>query len=725
MFTALQDSVIELVARGERGVPGTPGDYDYETTTAAAAQNIPTIRQTVRVGGRYSLLDKGTSIWAKVLVEPTHPAKFQSLDGAWWELNEPFPNVRQFGARGDGIVDDTNAIQDAFDYGVAKSCMVQISKGNYLVGPLWFNGRAWRDAPSFAGAQPSARGLIGEGLVLFGARFVAKPGAYSSGQAVLTGNNLSYKVIRGIHIDCASVADVGLNAAWIGTADGNPGSAAPACANTFADLVCENALVQGYNFNQGADCLIQNISYRGGTPAVGMSLKLPGGGIWANNIKLYRGLLDICCQNGSVSDSVFAGGIRIPEAAVDNLEFRSCQIFQDPVTGYSVNSTVPSPAFGTESILFTGTWFIGGNSHTYYFAGRWRMGCKFVSCHFEEPTTTMFDLANWDPGGGSSRPPVFDYEYCSFYGGNPAIPATMQFPVSTPGQVLVGFYGCTRPDGLVIARRDFPSDIQVGTGLIQADKAQLTANGFFGRGQSTSAPPTDSYFGLGYNRSGSLGEVELTMRGDLWRLVSYDGATFTTRLSFNAGASNGFYPGTDNIRNLGIASNRWATVYAGSSTIQTSDARVKTPVEPLTPQELAAAKNMALEIGTFRFLDAMQAKGEDARTHCGMTVQRAMEILAGEGLNPFEYGFICYDEWDEEVIDYPATYDQDGNELQPGYREVLREAGSVYSFRADELGMFIARGLEARVSELETAVGALSQPTEPEAPAAPEEPASE
>lgn len=716
MFTALQDSVIELVARGERGVPGTPGDYDYETTTAAAAQNIPAIRKTIRVGGRYNLLDKGTSIWAKVAVQPTHPAKFQSLDGAWWELNEPFPNIRQFGARGDGVVDDTNAIQDAFDYAVAKSCMVQISKGNYLVGPLYFNGRAWRDAPSVAGAQPSARGLIGEGLVLFGARFVAKAGAYSSGQAVLTARNMTNKVITGLHIDCAFNADVGLDAEWVGTIDGNPGSVAPACGNTFSNIIVENALVLGINFDQAGDCLIQNVVYRGGTPPVGMSLRLPGGGIWANNVKVYRGRIELSCQNAALSDCIIAGGLRLMDEAFNSIDIRACQIFQDPETGWSVHSAVPAPALGTEAIHFTACEFIGGNTHTFYFAGRWYTGCKLIACHFEKATTTFFDIGNWSAGGGVTRPPIFDFQNCTFRGGGTA------FPLSVAGQVLVGTYACTRPDGLVIARRDFPSDIQVGTGLIQADKANLTANGFFGRGQAAAAPPTDSYFGLGYNRSGALGETELTMRGDLWRLVTYDGATFSTRLTFNAGTSNGFYPGTDNVRNLGIASNRWATVYAGSSTIQTSDARVKTTVAPFSSAELAAATAMGREIGIFRFLDAMQAKGEDARFHCGMTVQRAIEILTGEGLDPFAYGFICYDEWDEEVIDYPASYDEDGAEIQPAYREVLRAAGSVYSFRQDELGMFITRGLEQRLAALEEALGATVSPTEPEAPAATEPP---
>lgn len=49
-------------------------------------------------------------------------------------------------------------------------------------------------------------------------------------------------------------------------------------------------------------------------------------------------------------------------------------------------------------------------------------------------------------------------------------------------------------------------------------------------------------------------------------------------------------------------------------------------------------------------------KGGAARQHIGMTVQRAIEILRSHGLDPFAYGFICYDQWGElpEIRDAAA-----------------------------------------------------------------------
>ena len=175
-------------------------------------------------------------------------------------------------------------------------------------------------------------------------------------------------------------------------------------------------------------------------------------------------------------------------------------------------------------------------------------------------------------------------------------------------------------------------------------------------------------------------------------------------------------PGVDNAQSVGSASYRWSVVYAGTGTINTSDAREKTAVSDLTSNELAAAKDLAKEIGTYKFLASIAEKGElSARNHIGMTVQRAIEIMELHGLNPFEYGFICFDEWGELTQEIPAVIeqqetgevDEDGNpimedvEVEPARTEIVREAGDRYSFRPDELLMFIARGFEARLSALE------------------------
>jgi len=177
-------------------------------------------------------------------------------------------------------------------------------------------------------------------------------------------------------------------------------------------------------------------------------------------------------------------------------------------------------------------------------------------------------------------------------------------------------------------------------------------------------------------------------------------------------ATGNHLTGTDNAQTLGSAAKRWSTVYAGTGTINTSDAREKTAVAVLTADEIAAAKDLSKEVGTYQFLDSIAAKGDAARHHVGLTVQRAIEIMQGHNLDPMRYGFICYDAWPEISVDHPAieakpdVLDADGNVIELGipaqdaWTEVIQTAGDRYSFRYDQLNLFIAAGLNARLITL-------------------------
>lgn len=155
------------------------------------------------------------------------------------------------------------------------------------------------------------------------------------------------------------------------------------------------------------------------------------------------------------------------------------------------------------------------------------------------------------------------------------------------------------------------------------------------------------------------------------------------------------YPGSfDNTTDLGRAANRWRTVYAGTGTINTSDAREKTEIVDLSDAEVNAAKDLSKLIGTYKWLESIKEKGDNARTHIGLTVQQAIKVMKSHGLDPMSYAFICYDEWEEQA----EVKDEKGNISVP-----YRAAGSRYGFRYDQLNIFIARGLEARIAALEAA----------------------
>lgn len=178
-------------------------------------------------------------------------------------------------------------------------------------------------------------------------------------------------------------------------------------------------------------------------------------------------------------------------------------------------------------------------------------------------------------------------------------------------------------------------------------------------------------------------------------------------------------PSSDNSYTLGAPSQRWSVVHAGTGTISTSDAREKTPMMPLTDSEIAAAQAMLAEIGAFQWLASVAEKGDAARTHLGLTVQRAIEIMAAHGLDAMRYAFICYDRWEARpaiTYDVPATdpvLDEDDNEIEPDRpaRTVLVQdaepAGDRYGFRHDQLILFLLAGEVAARQELERRIAAL------------------
>lgn len=146
----------------------------------------------------------------------------------------------------------------------------------------------------------------------------------------------------------------------------------------------------------------------------------------------------------------------------------------------------------------------------------------------------------------------------------------------------------------------------------------------------------------------------------------------------------------------GTATYPWANIYSKNAVIVTSDARLKTEVSGFTQDEINASKELSKEIGIYKFLESIKEKGDDARYHIGMTVQRAIGIMEKNNLDPLKYGFICYDEWKEEIkIDKVLVNDEYIDQ------EIITPAGNRYGFRYDELLMFIARGLNARIETLE------------------------
>lgn len=215
-----------------------------------------------------------------------------------------------------------------------------------------------------------------------------------------------------------------------------------------------------------------------------------------------------------------------------------------------------------------------------------------------------------------------------------------------------------------------------------------------------------------YSNRAGVKRAEFTLNdaalyGAVTRLYNADGSVVMWRNDYSAATCDHYgrlRPDTDGTRNIGDVSRRYNVIHAVTGTINTSDGREKTPMRTFTDAELAASRDMAAEIGAYKFLAAVEEKGGAAREHIGMYVQTAIEIMERHGLDPFNYSFICYDQWPDEYQEMPAEYAEiDGEmvEVAPAYKQLVTKAGDRFSFRYDGLSLFISAGQEERLRRLE------------------------
>lgn len=116
-------------------------------------------------------------------------------------------------------------------------------------------------------------------------------------------------------------------------------------------------------------------------------------------------------------------------------------------------------------------------------------------------------------------------------------------------------------------------------------------------------------------------------------------------------------PQNDGMASLGTPSMRYSALYATTGTINTSDQREKTTLEPLPAAMREVARNLVSEIGVFQWRDSISAKGKNkARRHTGVSAQSVQRIMTEAGLNPRDWGLFCEDAiYDVEGEDKEAT----------------------------------------------------------------------
>lgn len=171
------------------------------------------------------------------------------------------------------------------------------------------------------------------------------------------------------------------------------------------------------------------------------------------------------------------------------------------------------------------------------------------------------------------------------------------------------------------------------------------------------------------------------------------GSNYMERLVISDGGH--ISPGTDNQQDLGRPDKRYNTVRAGTGTIATSDGRLKQDIAELSEVELAVAKDLKDLVRRYRFTDAVELKGGDARIHVGVIAQEVMRVFADHGLDACDYALLCYDEWEAQYRDIYKVVQVDGVDVHEptGERVLEAPAGNRYGIRYDQLLAFIIAAL--------------------------------
>ena len=158
----------------------------------------------------------------------------------------------------------------------------------------------------------------------------------------------------------------------------------------------------------------------------------------------------------------------------------------------------------------------------------------------------------------------------------------------------------------------------------------------------------------------------------------------------------------DNSCDLGTAQNRFKDIYATNATINTSDKNAKTSIKNIDDNLLNAWENVSLV--SFKFKDAVEKKGDDARIHTGYIAQDIQEELNKHGVDACKYGLFCYNAWDaqeEKSHEEERTNEKGDVETVKVIDTPARDAGETFGLRYIECLVVECAYLRKKNKELE------------------------
>lgn len=340
--------------------------------------------------------------------------------------------------------------------------------------------------------------------------------------------------------------------------------------------------------------------------------------------------------------------------------------------------TAQSYAVGTDneaqhSVFAASAIGSGANHRAVQFAGQSERNFVQISAHCEDPTLVRIT--------GTARSNVVDIAHpgvkTSIIG---TISDTSGAPGNGAGANVVYSHATGEQIGTLSGRfRWFLDDI--GVPFNAAHRYQLQRNGTIGFAMGTpDAAGTAAGIHHAIPGNGNVGSIRhvlgATNASNTWVMSGYG---IGDRYVWSESA---FRPATTNTVALGSAAQLFTEVFASNGTINTSDEREKQDIGAIPDDWLDAWGDV--EWSRFKWKDAVAEKGDAARWHVGLIAQRVRDAFAARGIDAFEIGLLCYDEWEAKDAVFSEETDEETGETIRTEVSPTVEAGDSYGVRYTE-----------------------------------------
>ena len=593
-----------------------------ERTLAAAGDGFscPRLTTTGRTALALTAGDKGMMVYDTTLTT------LCIWTGAAWEFindnSNAIVSVKDFGAKGDGVTDDTAAIQNALDL----NDNIYFPTGVYLISsPIRATRAVTIEGEQNAVVKASAS-FTGIAVTKSGVPFTLK-----AAFAIFTGNIIDTIVgsrigengigvkIGNITINCNNTCDYGM---WIERCPGvYVGADVTDCAyGIYLGPYCWGAVL-----NKNRIFRFSNTGIRISEAANGASIT--DAEIWGETV---LGLIGIDCYGNNNGLTISGGYVEYCQTGVYlSLDTGSVNIFGvdfEAISLYCIRgnkTTAETRSLGPINV--TGCYLDSTDSEIY------NKGYRFIvtGCRFRDPSAagyhyysvdneSLFMLFgnSYDTTGGTPIPESLTGTtyVTSEYITNSILQITNKKRTEPSGAYATGWglfnYTSVNQPEILSSSMVFQNSRQGGADLLYSGRWSVVAN------ETNTNPSPAVYSSAGVNLQ-------------------------------SLGGNRSFTPLSDNTHKLGNASFRWSEVFAGNGTINTSDANEKQQVRDLTDIEKSVAAQIKKHIKAFKWNDAVHLKGDKARIHVGVIAQEVQKAFVDHNLDPDEYGMICRDTWYE------------------------------------------------------------------------------